>query len=61
VVHRGRETGLVVWEHDKELIAPDGSKREVDASFVVGQRLYIVECKASRSIRASTAGSTRRS
>lgn len=46
VVRRGREAGLVMWEHDKELIAPDGSKRDVDASFVIGQRLYVIECKA---------------
>jgi hypothetical protein len=46
VVRRGLAAGLTVWEHNKVLIAPDDTKRDVDASFVVGRTLYVVECKA---------------
>jgi hypothetical protein len=46
VAHRARERGLAKWEVDVELIATDGSKRQIDASFVVGDCLWVVECKA---------------
>jgi hypothetical protein len=37
--------------HSGTLISEDGTKRQVDASFAVGSRIFIVECRAtSRSI-----------
>ena len=38
--------GLLPWESRRELVAPDGTKRQIDASFVAGSVLYVVECKA---------------
>jgi hypothetical protein len=38
--------GVELWESQKELRAPDGSVRQIDASFVRGDVLYVVECKA---------------
>lgn len=46
VARRGRQRGLVAWEVDTELIGPDGTIRQIDASFVVGDCLWVVECKA---------------
>jgi hypothetical protein len=42
-----RDTDAVeLWEARSDLVAPDGTQRQVDASFVSGNTLYVVECKA---------------
>jgi hypothetical protein len=46
VLRRGHLAGFRVWEAQCELIAPDGAQREIDASFIAGTTLVIVECKA---------------
>lgn len=46
VARRAGERGLAAWKVDTELIAPDGTIRQIDASFVVGDCLWVVECKA---------------
>lgn len=46
VVLRARQEGFEPWKAGVELIHPDGTRREIDAGFVVGDVLYVVECKA---------------
>jgi hypothetical protein len=42
----GATEGVTPWESQKVLVAPDGSKREIDASFIAEDTLYVIECKA---------------
>lgn len=38
--------GVSGWESRKELRAPDGSVRQIDASLICNGILYVIECKA---------------
>jgi SEC-C motif len=46
VAARGTAEGFVPWKHRVELYHHDGTCREIDAGFIAGDVLYIVECKA---------------
>lgn len=46
VVGRVRDAGMKVWKETSELIAPDGSRREIDLGVVRDDTLFVVECKA---------------
>jgi len=46
VAARGRADGFEPWKHGFELRHRDGTHREIDAGFIVGNVLYVVECKA---------------
>jgi hypothetical protein len=43
---RAAEAGFPYWQKRKVLVAGDGSQRELDAGFIVGDTLFVVECKA---------------
>jgi SEC-C motif len=43
---RVRAAGLQVWMETTELIAEDGSRREIDLGVVCDTTLFVIECKA---------------
>ena len=46
VIRQATEAGFVTWECGRILKLDDDTVREIDASFVVGTTLFVVECKA---------------
>lgn len=46
VVRALEPLGVALWQCARELHAPGGEVREVDVSFIQGDRLFVVECKA---------------
>lgn len=46
VAARVRAAGLEVWMETAELIAEDGSRREIDLGVVCDTTLFVIECKA---------------
>ena len=46
VIRQATEAGFVTWECGRILKLDDDTPREIDASFIVGTTLFVVECKA---------------